>query len=66
MMIKLSDVSETDSVLETIRETGLNLVHGDVGGKVVTVLRDTGCMLGVTLFQIIRKRVERRLSLLQG
>ena len=42
MIIKLSGVSATDSVLESSRETGLYLVHGDVVGKIVTVLRDTG------------------------
>ena len=31
MVIKLSGVSATDSVLESSRKTGLDLVYGDVG-----------------------------------
>lgn len=44
MVVKLSGVSATDeSSLETCCESGLDLVSGEVGGKVVSVLRDTGC-----------------------
>ena len=37
IIIKLSGVSATDSVLESSRKTGLDLVYGDVDGNVVTV-----------------------------
>lgn len=44
MVVKLSGVSATDeSSLETCCESGLDLVSGEVGEKVVSVLRDTGC-----------------------
>ncbi|XP_062585038.1 uncharacterized protein LOC134246689 [Saccostrea cucullata] len=44
VVVKLSGVSITDdSALELSCETGLDLVSGEVGGHVVSVLRDTGC-----------------------
>ncbi|XP_065939476.1 uncharacterized protein [Magallana gigas] len=44
MVVELSGVSATDeSSLETCCESGLDLVSGEVGEKVVSVLRDTGC-----------------------
>ena len=37
MIFKLSGVSATDTVLQSSRATSLNLVHGDVGGKIVSL-----------------------------
>lgn len=42
MNVKSSGVSATDSVLESSRETYLDLDHGVIVGKIVIVLRDTG------------------------
>lgn len=45
VVVKLSGVlAVNDSIPETGNDTGLDLVNGEVGGNVVSALRDTGIL----------------------